>query len=59
MASHYDLWGEGALHAKLALVAAVIALTLAHMRYPRAHAISGLILAATIAIVWLGLELTR
>jgi len=57
MASHYDLWGEGVLQAKLVLVATVIALTIAHTRYPRAHAISGLIFAATIAIVWLGLEI--
>ena len=57
MASHYGLWGSGTLHAKLALVAAVIALTVLHLRHPRAHALQGAIFAATLAIVWLGLEL--
>ena len=37
----------------------VIVLTLVHMRYPRTHAIQGVIFLATLVIVWLGLELTR
>jgi hypothetical protein len=42
---------------KLGCVTAVIALTLAHLRYPRAHALQAAILALTLVIVWLGLDL--
>jgi uncharacterized membrane protein len=56
-ASHYHLWSDGTLQAKLGFVALVIVLSLAHLRYPRAHALQGAILLATLAIVWLGIEL--
>jgi uncharacterized membrane protein len=59
MASHFDRWESGTLQLKLGLVALVIVLTLAHTRYPRAHALHGMILVASLVIVWLGLELTR
>ena len=39
------------------LVALVIALTLVHLRRPKLHALQGAILLASLAIVWLGLEL--
>jgi uncharacterized membrane protein len=57
MASHYELWDSGTLQAKLGLVALVIALTLVHLRFPRAHALQAAILLATLAIVWLGLDI--
>jgi putative copper export protein len=57
MASHYGIWDDGTLQLKLGCVAAVIALTLAHLRYPRAHPLQGAILILTLVIVWLGLEL--
>jgi len=57
MASHYGLWGSSTLQWKLALVGLVIALTLLHLRYPKLHALQGAILLASLAIVWLGLEL--
>jgi uncharacterized membrane protein len=57
MASHYELWGSGTLQAKLGLVALVIALTLVHLRFPRAHVLQAAIFLATLAIVWLGLDL--
>ncbi len=57
MASRYDLFGSSTLQWKLALVALVIALTAAHLRWPRLHALQGAILLASLAIVWLGLEL--
>jgi uncharacterized membrane protein len=57
MASHYELWDNGTLQAKLALVAAVIGLTLAHLRLPRLHALQAAILLATLVIVWLGVDL--
>ena len=56
MASHFGLWGSGALRLKLALVGVAIALTLVHLRFPRAHALQGAIFAVTLAIVWLGLD---
>jgi uncharacterized membrane protein len=59
MASHYSLWDSGALQAKLGLVAAVIALTVLHLRFPKAHALQAAILLGTLAIVWLGLDLSR
>ena len=57
MASHYDLFGSSTLQWKLGLVALVAGLTLLHLRWPRLHALQGAILLASLAIVWLGLEL--
>jgi putative copper export protein len=57
LASHYDLWSSDTLQVKLGLVALVIALTAAHLRWPRAHALQGAILIATAVVVWLGLDL--
>jgi uncharacterized membrane protein len=59
MATHFSLWDSGTLQLKLGLVALVIALTLIHVRLPRAHALHGLILLVSLAIVWLGLDLGR
>jgi uncharacterized membrane protein len=57
MASHYDLWQSSTLQWKLGFVAAAVALTLVHLRRPKLHALQGAILLASLAIVWLGLEL--
>jgi uncharacterized membrane protein len=57
MASHYHLFGSSTLQWKLALVGAVIGLTIVHLRKPKLHALQAAILALTLAIVWLGLEL--
>lgn len=57
MASHYELWDSSTLQWKQALVAAVTALTLVHLRYPKPHAVQAAILLVSLAIVWLGLEL--
>jgi uncharacterized membrane protein len=59
MASHYQLWDSTTLQLKLSLVAGVLVLTVLHLRHPRAHVLQGAIFAATLVIVWLGLELTR
>lgn len=59
MASHLRLWDSETLQVKLGLVALVLVLTGAHLRYPRAHVLQGLIFLATLAIVWLGLELVH
>ena len=57
MASHYDLFGDSTLQWKLALVGAVIGLTIVHLRKPKLHALQAAILGLTLVIVWLGLEL--
>ena len=57
LASHLDLWSSGTLQLKLALVAAVLVLTAAHLRWPRAHLLQAAVLVATAVIVWLGLDL--
>lgn len=57
MASHYHLFGSSTLQWKLALVAAVIGLTVVHLRKPKLHALQAAILLVTLVIVWLGLEL--
>lgn len=57
LASHYGLWSSGTLQAKLVLVGAVVILTLAHLRWPRAHLLQAAILLVTATIAWLGLDL--
>jgi len=57
MASHYDLFGSSTLQWKLALVGAVIGLTIVHLRKPKLHALQAAILGLSLVIVWLGLEL--
>jgi|SRR5215207_5986804 len=59
MASHYELWSDGTLHAKLTLVAVVAGLVLRHMRRPGLHALEGLVFLGSLAIVWLGLSLAH
>jgi uncharacterized membrane protein len=54
MASHFELWSDGTLDAKLGLVVVVAALVLLHMRRPGNHALEGLILLGSLAIVLLG-----
>jgi uncharacterized membrane protein len=58
LASHYDLFGDSTMQWKLALVGAVIGLTIVHLRRPKAHALQAAILGLTLVIVWLGLKLT-
>jgi uncharacterized membrane protein len=59
LATHFNQWGDGVLHAKLALVAAVAALVIWHMRSPRLHALEGAIFIGSLAIAWLGVSLTH
>src|SRR4051812_1694289 len=51
MASHFDLWSDGTLQAKLALVVVVAALVIWHIRAPASHALDGLIFLGSLAIV--------
>jgi uncharacterized membrane protein len=52
MASHLDLWSDGTLHVKLALVAVALILVGVHLRYPRAHLLQPAVFIVTLAIVW-------
>jgi hypothetical protein len=57
LGAHYDLFGNSTLQWKLALVGAVIGLTIVHLRKPKLHALQAAILGVTLVIVWLGPEL--
>ena len=57
LASHLDLWDSPTLQAKLGLLGVVLALSVAHLRWPRAHVLQAAILLCTLAIVYLGLDL--
>ena len=59
MAGHFAEWDEGALHAKLALVALVAVLVVWHMRRPQLRVLDGAIFLASLAIVWLGVTLAH
>ncbi|HYQ78559.1 MAG TPA: hypothetical protein VEP91_05545 [Solirubrobacterales bacterium] len=57
LASHYELWDSSTLQWKLALVAAVVGLTIVHLQRPKLHMLQAAILLASLAVVWLGVEL--
>ncbi len=57
LASHLHLWDSPTLQAKLGLLGVVLLLSVAHLRWPRAHVLQAGILLCTLAIVYLGLEL--
>ena len=59
MASHFELWGDGTLQAKLALVALAGLLIGAHMRRPAWHALEAAVFVVSLVIVWLGLSLAH
>lgn len=58
MASHLQLWESETLRIKLALIALLIVLTIVHLKLPRMHLLQAVIFLITLAIVWLGLDLT-
>jgi uncharacterized membrane protein len=57
LASHLNLWDSPTLQAKLGLLGVVLVLSLAHLRWPRAHVLQAAVLLLTLAIVFLGVEL--
>ncbi len=59
MASHLGLWGDGTFHIKLALIVAVGALLVWHIRRPDWHFLEAIIFLLSLAIVWLGLYLAN
>jgi hypothetical protein len=57
LASHEHLWSDSTLHVKMGLVALLVVLIGAHLRWPNQHAIDGAVFAVSLAIVWLGIVL--
>jgi uncharacterized membrane protein len=57
LASHFNRWDSSTLHLKLALVVAIAALVIWHMRRPGWHALEGATFVGSLAIVWLGVSL--
>ena len=57
MASHFDLWSNSTLQAKIGLLVFVLVLTALHTVTPYTRAISIVVLLTSIAIVWLGVDL--
>jgi putative copper export protein len=59
MASHFHDWSSSVLHVKLALVGLVVVLIAAHLRRPEWRVLDGAVLVASLAIVWLGVDLAH
>ena len=59
LASHFHLWGDSTLHAKLALLVVVFVLTWLHTKTPYTRQISMAVLAVSIVIMWLGVDLAN
>ena len=59
MAADRDLWAMGTLQVKLGLVGVVVALTTAHLLWPRQRVLQIAILTGSLAIVWLGMEIAH
>jgi uncharacterized membrane protein len=59
MASDFNRWADGALHAKLALVIVAGALIFWHTRRPDRHTVAGAVLVVSLVIAWLGVELAH
>ena len=58
MASHFALWDDPTLHAKLALLVLVFVLVGLHVVSPKSRALSWGTLATSVGIIWLGVKLT-
>ncbi len=58
MASHYGLWHSDVLRLKLAALVLVLVLTGLHIATPSTRAISLLVPAASLVVVYLGIKLT-
>ena len=59
MSSHFGLWQDDVLRAKLAVVVLVGVLIALHVAAPSSRAVSIALLVASLVVVWLGVELTH
>ena len=57
MASHYELWDNSTLQAKIGLLVFVLVLVALHTVTPYTRAISIVVLLTSIVIMWLGVDL--
>jgi putative copper export protein len=59
MASHYDRWRDGVLQAKLSVLVLAGVLLGLHTVAPQRRVLSVAVFVASLAIVWLGVELAH
>lgn len=59
MASHFQRWSDTTLHWKIGLLILVFVLTGLHTRVPYTRALSYLVLATSLVIFWLGVDLAH
>ena len=59
MASHYALWSDTTLHAKLMLIVLIGVLTALHVVTPYTRAVSIAVFLTSLAVVWLGVALSH
>jgi uncharacterized membrane protein len=59
MTSHYALWGDATLHAKLMLIVLIGVLTALHVVTPYTRAVSIAVFVTSLAVVWLGVVLAH
>jgi hypothetical protein len=59
MAEHASRWSDTTLHVKLALIVLIGVLLGLHVVAPRSRALSAAVLLASLAVVWLGVELAH
>jgi uncharacterized membrane protein len=57
MASHYELWDNSTLQAKVGLLVLVVVLVALHTATPYTRAISITVLLTSLVIMWLGVDL--
>lgn len=59
MAFHEGYWDDGTLQLKLVIVGLVVALTTLHLVWPRLRVLQVVIFVASLAAVWLGLNIAH
>ena len=59
MAEHASRWSDSTLHVKLALIGLIAVLLGLHVVAPRSRALSAALLLASLAVVWLGVDLAH
>jgi len=59
MASHFSRWEDDALQGKLAVLVLVAVLTAMHIATPHSRAVSILLFASSLLVLWLGVTMTH
>lgn len=59
MAGQYSLWSDPKLHTKLALVGLIVVLLGVHSKFPKAHALEGIVFLLSLAVAWIGVLLAH